>query len=85
MCIIFEIQVCIELRQKIVWAILKSNLRQQCINKTFAEESILNSDNSFVIYLDIFSRINHCIDKNQTSFLPSLLVFKLWLLVLEET
>ena len=64
MCTVFEIQVCIELRQKIVEEILKSNLRQQCVNKTFAEDSIVNPDNPFVIYLGIFSRINHCIDKN---------------------
>ena len=38
MCTIFEIQVCIELRQKIVKAILKFNLCQQCVNKTFAED-----------------------------------------------
>ena len=68
---IFEIQVCIELRQKIVRAILKSNLGQQCVD----EDSILNSDNRFIIYLVIFSRINHFIDKNQTTFLLPLWFF----------
>ena len=65
----------VELRQKIVEAILSSNLRQQCVDKTFAEDSILNPDNRFVIYLGILSRISHCIDKNQATFLSSLLIF----------
>ena len=51
---VFEIQVHIDLQQKIVEAILKSDLRQQCVNKTFAEDSFLNPDNCFVIYLGIF-------------------------------
>ena len=46
-CTVFEIQVYIDLQQKIVEAILKSNLRQQCVNKTFAEDSFLNPDNFF--------------------------------------
>ena len=54
MCTVFEIQVYIDLQQKIVEAILKSNLRQQCVNKTFAEDSFLNRDNRFIIYLGIF-------------------------------
>ena len=65
----------VELRQKIVEAILSSNLRQQCVDKTFAEDSILNPDNRFVIYLSILSRISHCIGKNQATFLLSLLIF----------
>ena len=46
----------VELRQKIAEAILSSNLRKQCFNKTFAEDSILNPDNRFVIYVAILLR-----------------------------
>ena len=53
----------IELRQKIVEAFLSSNLRQQCVNKTFAK-TMFKPINRFVIYLGILLRINHCIDKS---------------------
>ena len=55
-------------RQKIVEAILSSNLRQHCINKTFAEDSILNRHDRFFIYLGVFSRINHCLIKIKVPF-----------------
>ena len=69
-----------ELRQKILGAILSSNLTQQFISKTFAEDSILNSDNRFVIYVGILSKINNYKNKNQATFQSPPLVFWRWLL-----
>ena len=76
MCNVFEIQICRELRQKILEAILKSSLRQQCINKSFAEDFILNPDNPDNRPLPrYFFEINRCIDKKQAIFLLPVLVF----------
>ena len=74
-----------ELRQKIPEAILSSNLSQQCFSKTFAEDSILNPDNHFVIYLGILWKINNCIDKNQVTFLSPRLVFLTMVTCPQET
>ena len=64
-----------ELRQKNLEAILSFNLIRQCANNTFFENPILNADNCFVIYLDILSKINNCIEKNHAAFLLPRLVF----------
>ena len=74
MCTVFEIQVG-RASDKNCRGILKSNLRQQCLNEIFAEDSILYSNKRFVIYLGIFPSINHCIVKNQATFLSPLFSF----------